>query len=117
MRPRVLRRRLALAAFGAVLAGALIGTGVAKADSDTDYLQALNNSGLSVYNAAEAIATGAEICNMLQSADGNAVAFYVYTHTTWADVPNLTVAEVMVLDAVGALCPWENHASTGRELT
>lgn len=32
MRPRTLRRRLALAGFGAILAGALLGTGIAKAD-------------------------------------------------------------------------------------
>jgi hypothetical protein len=35
MRPRQLRRRLTLAAFGAVLAGTVLGTGIAKADPMT----------------------------------------------------------------------------------
>lgn len=33
MRPRILRRRLILAGLGAILAGSIIGTGVAKADT------------------------------------------------------------------------------------
>lgn len=37
MRPRTLRRRLALAAFGAILAGATLGTGIAKADPIANY--------------------------------------------------------------------------------
>lgn len=37
MRPRALRRRLTLAAFGAILAGATIGTGIAKADPQQNY--------------------------------------------------------------------------------
>lgn len=38
MRPRVLRRRLGLAFLGAILAGAVLGTGVAKADPVDDYV-------------------------------------------------------------------------------
>lgn len=36
MRPRVLRRNLALAGIGAVLAGAVLGTGIARADGELD---------------------------------------------------------------------------------
>jgi len=120
MRPRVLRRRLILAGLGGCLAAATITTQVAKADDDTDYLQALNNSGLTVYDTGEAIATGHTICTMLQTANGNTVAAYVFTHTSWTDVPTITVAEVMVLDAVANLCPEQYHPgqapTSGREL-
>lgn len=34
MRPRALRRRLTLAAFGAIITGATLGTGIAKASPD-----------------------------------------------------------------------------------
>lgn len=111
MRPRALRRRLLLVGVGGCIAAFALTNAVAKADDGTDYLQALNSSGLLVYNAGEAIATGNEICSMLITADGNTVASYVYTHTSWADVSNMTVADVMVLDAVSVLCPWQNHSS------
>lgn len=37
MRPRTLRRRLALAGFGAILAGATLGTGIAQAEPVDNY--------------------------------------------------------------------------------
>jgi hypothetical protein len=100
--PRIAITTLALLSAGVGLAGN------AHAD-DMGYLQALNNSGLTVYDTADALAEGHQICDMLTSANGTVVARYVFTHTSWSDVPTMLVAETMVIDAVASICPGEYH--------
>lgn len=109
MRPRRVRRLLALAAFGAVAAGATIGTGIAKADPALDYLTALTNSGMTVYNTTAALNTGYAICTALDTTRGDLVAQNLFRVTTWADVPNITTAQVIVIVAASTLCPWQIH--------
>lgn len=48
MRPRLLRRRLALAALGAIVAGVVLGTGIARADSTSDLYTARHGSAVCV---------------------------------------------------------------------
>lgn len=74
MRARSLRRRLALAAFGALLAGAMLGTGVAKANptNDANFLHALDAQGITYPNPSFAIGVGHAIC--LDLAEGVSVA-------------------------------------------
>jgi hypothetical protein len=108
MRPRTLRCRLAFAALGAIVAGGLLGAGVAKADTSS-FLQSLGDHGLTVYDSAAAISTGYRICSMLQSANGEQVAQYVFTHTSWSDVPTMDTARAEVLISVEELCPAMDH--------
>lgn len=106
MRPKRLRRLLMLAGLGAVIAGAFIGTGVAHADS-MGYLNALESHGITVYSPGDEVAAGYRICNELNIATGDVVAARVYN--TFVDVTTMRQAEIMVIDSVENLCPWQDH--------
>lgn len=108
VRPRRLRRLLALAGFGAILAGTGVGWAAdVHASPETDYLDALNAGGLTIYDASDAIQFGRDICAAVDAGyNGEQVAETVYTTTTYADVPSMAVAEYMVVSAVLSLCPW-----------
>lgn len=105
----MLRRRLVLAGLGGMIAAATITTGVAKADPALDYLTALTNSGMTVYNTTAALNTGYAICSALDTTRGDIVAQNLFRVTTWADVPDITTAQVIVIVAASTLCPWQVH--------
>lgn len=113
IRPRVLRRWLWGMAAGAVLAGTGIGYAADADANPMSYLQSLNDHGLTVYDASYALRSGYTICSMLNQANGADVAAYVYTHTSWADVPDLETAATMVVVAVEELCPEHDHRASG----
>jgi hypothetical protein len=107
MRPRRVRRILALAAFGAITAGATIGTGVAKAD-DLTFIQALNNHGIVIYDTATAVNWGHAICLALNKTTGDVVAGNFYRITN-GDIPDIGTAAMWVVVSVEQLCPWQDH--------
>jgi Protein of unknown function (DUF732) len=107
MRPRRVRRLLCAMTFGAVLAGATIGTGIAKAD-DLTFIQALNNHGIIVYDASIAVGWGHAICLALNQATGDVVAANFYRITN-GDVPDINTAAVWVVVSVEQLCPYQDH--------
>lgn len=110
MRPRQLRGRLALVGFGAILAGATLGLAAPDARATPlTFVQALNDAGIVVYDATSAISSGYRICDALNHGNGEQVAQQVFTHTTWADVPDLNTARVWVVTSVEQLCPWQDH--------
>jgi hypothetical protein len=37
---------------------------------------------------------------------GHAAAYEMFTHTSWADVPNTYVAQTWTNTAANTLCPW-----------
>lgn len=105
----IIRRPLALAAFGALLAGAILGTPVAKASPETGYLDGLNSIGLVIYDTSRALATGYAICEAFKTVNGEIVAENLFLNTSWTDVPNLATAQAWVVIAGAALCPWQFH--------
>lgn len=109
IRPRRLRRLLALAGLGAIIAGAFIGAGEAHADP-MGYLNALESHGINVYSPGDAVAAGYRICNELNIATGDVVAARVYN--TFVDVTSMPQAVTMVIDSVENLCPWQDHRSS-----
>ena len=92
----------------AIGVGTLLGAGTASAtpSAELNYLQALNNRGILIYNSDWAVARGYEICNMLLYEDGNAASRELYYNTTWTETPNLYTAQTMVNAAANTLCPW-----------
>jgi len=81
-------------------------------DADADamsYLQSLNNHGLTVYDTTYALQSGYLICQMLGQTTGDVVAAYVFTHSSWADVPDLDTAATMVIVSAEELCPQYDH--------
>jgi hypothetical protein len=88
VRPRALRRRLTLAAFGAILAGATLGTGIAKADVITDY----------------ALKDAAGICAMLDQ-DPNTDGLKAVGAALMADGLTPEQAAAVTVLAVANVCP------------
>lgn len=88
MRPRVLRRNLGLAFLGAILAGCVLGTGIARADSLDDYVAA----------------NGPVVCSLLDSeptvAGVEGVGMALYSKGLTAE----QAGEVLVRSVVG-FCP------------
>ena len=104
-----MKKALAAAGLGAALTlGSLVGASPASAysGSEVSYLNALNYNGFVTYNANWAINTGWQICNSLNYENGNAAAVDLFANTSWADVPNLHVAQIWVNTAADTLCPW-----------
>lgn len=109
MRPRTLRLALASMGLGAVLAGGAIGTGIAKASPETDFLDALNAGGIVIYDTHRATTVGYQICESLNTANGEAIAWNLYRNTSYADVPDIATARWWVVSAATELCPWHWH--------
>lgn len=113
-----MKKMLAAAGIGAALFGGSLAAGLAPAaQADTGsvaYLQALNNSGFTVYNTSQALSTGYQICQSLDHENGLDAARDVYNNTSYADVPTITRAQAWVIDAVFTLCPWQYHPGQGQ---
>lgn len=110
MRPSTLRRRLALAGLGAILAGATLGTGIAKATPESDFFDALMAGGITIFDAGVAVDRGYGICAAFdEGANGEAVAQRIFKVADYAEVPTIDVARVWVIAAGTALCPWHYH--------
>lgn len=90
MRPHQLRRRLAFAALGAILAGAALGTGIAKADPDR----------VSQYT----IAHSTDICSTIDKnpTDDGLVAV---TKAVISDGFTVDEAVHVVLNSIAVWCP------------
>lgn len=73
------------------------------------YLQSLNNRGIIIYDTVAALNTGFSICEALNYANGDEVATELFLRTSWADVPDMYTAYVVVVTAVEELCPWHDH--------
>jgi hypothetical protein len=75
-----MKKLVAAAGIGAALTiGSLSGAGTASA-SPLSYLQSLNNHGLTVYNTAEAVSSGYQICNRLNYTTGRGDRLGVLQH-------------------------------------
>src|SRR5690606_30639802 len=105
MRPRVLRRNLALAGIGAVLAGATIGTGIARADGVITNVEAAY---IAAYGATA-------VCPTIDAFPDASVAAAVmegshddgFTYANAVDIINVSVQEYCprhwpLLQAIGA---------------
>lgn len=103
------KRSMALMGLGGLLAAATLVLAPEAQANEMSYLQSLNNHGLAVYDTSAAIATGYAICNMLDYANGDVVAAYVFTHTSWSDIPTPAHAGTLVLVSVEELCPRHDH--------
>jgi hypothetical protein len=109
MKQHTLRRNLALAACGATLAAGTLGTGIAKATPESDFLQVLLNGGVTVYNVGAAVNRGYSICSALNSVNGEDLAAAIYKVGSADEIPTIDVARLWVMAAVIGLCPWQNH--------
>lgn len=89
MRPRVLRRRLALAGFGAILAGAVLGTGVAKADAVDNYIAIHAANVCQLLDDAPRLTTVSGLFNAIE------------TDTGW----DTDTAARVIVASVGDYCP------------
>lgn len=112
LRPRKakrINRLLVLMGIGALLAAG--GMATARADSgETAFLDTLTDSGIEVYDASQAVATGWAICKAFEVANGRVVAEFIYGNTTYSDVPDMATAELWVIAAAYNLCPQHVHA-------
>jgi hypothetical protein len=105
VRPRVLRRRLALAGLGAILAGATIGTGIAKADSGELVTWAQNNG--YVGTTQSIIIRGSLVCaDLSMGLNGEQAAQDLWLNT---GIETITGARLFVIAAVVNLCPQYDH--------
>jgi hypothetical protein len=110
MRPRKLRRLLALMLFGGILAGTGVGWATdAHASPETDYLTALNSVGIVIYDTQAALNTGYAICGAFNTTRGDVVAENLYRNTSFADIPTRDAAAAWVVVAGTTLCPWHYH--------
>lgn len=112
MRPRVLRRRLALVGFGAILAGTGIGwgAGVAKADP-ADLTVWASTHGFVGTNQA-VILRGSLVCaDLAMGYNGEQAAQDLWLHTSIADIGD---ARLFVIAAVDAFCPQYDRRGTER---
>lgn len=103
MRPRVLRRRLTLALFGAILAGSLLGTGLARADTMDDiYILTLDQEGITYTTPEQAIRLGHLACDSFDAGAG-----LMATAGAVLDASELMIPDAAFLTgvAVGAYCP------------
>lgn len=93
----------------AAAATMLLNSPAAQASPETDFLTALNNAGIMVYDANRAVQYGHQICEAFSVANGQDIADYIYAHTSWSDVPDRATAAVWVVAAGTNLCPWHFH--------
>lgn len=100
-----MRAALVAVAIGAVALGL---AAPARAD-DMSYIRALTDNGITVYNVDLALHTGHSICTALDTTNGAVVANNLYKQATWGDVPNMNVANTIVVLAAQELCPWNDH--------
>lgn len=109
MRPRALRRKILLAGFGAVLAGAMLGTGVAKADAHDDaFIAALDEQGITASSATDLITNGHTVCEYRDHGYTEADTAAVVISETQLTAYD---AGYFVGAAEAAYCPW--HYSGG----
>ena len=110
------------ALVGGVAAAAIAATvGVAAPASaytgnEVAYLNAMENSGFTTYDAPWAISSGYWICNKFSYENGNEIAVDLFRSTSWGDVPNLHVAQTWVNTAANTLCPWVWNAGSVRAI-
>lgn len=105
----MVRKLLVAGIAGACVVAAGCTAGECRADSWT-FLQRMNQQGYLVYDTAAAVTSGWQICSMIDGGmDGAEVARSVYVNSSWADIPNMWVAEEWVVTAVEELCPEFDH--------
>jgi hypothetical protein len=101
VRPRTLRRRLALVGLGAIVAAAFVG-GIARADTlDNAYLQTLDHFGVYYVSDAAAIELGHIICSGL---DSGQTPHEIVMIGRRSGAYSLGDAEYIVGAAIGAYC-------------
>jgi hypothetical protein len=101
-KPSQFRRLAALTVFGAILAGSVIGTGVAKADVVTDiaYLATLDQFGVYYNTDQTAITLGHSVCDALASGLTPTTIVRIGQRTGYSP----TDAGYIVGAAIGAYC-------------
>lgn len=110
MRPRKLRRLYTFMGFGAILAGSIIGTGLAKADSGDLVTWASDNGYTGTAQAV--IIRGSLVCADLSMGDtGEQASRDLWLHTGIADLQD---ARLFVIEAVDNLCPQFDSRGTVR---
>jgi len=97
-----------LAIAATIVTSSILGTGRAQA-SPLSYVQVLNDRGIVVYDVSLTIANGYAICDRLSYETGADTAVWVFTNTSWADVPTIGVAAIFVITAAEELCPQHDH--------
>jgi hypothetical protein len=101
--------RKLIAAVCAAIAVLVVLPPDAQASPELAYLNRLTDRGMIVYDAVDAATYGWVICSALNYNTGDVVTRNVFATTTWADVPNLGTAWILVESAVETLCPWHDH--------
>ena len=88
---------------------ALLLAPTAHADnSELEFLQLLNMRGMPVYDTALALRTGYSVCERLNYVTGDVVVPELIMNSI--DPITKYDAEVIVISAVQALCPWHDHS-------
>jgi hypothetical protein len=105
MRPRKLRRLLALAGLGAVAAGLTLGTGIAKADSG-DLVAWASDHGFTGTATAVAVRGSLVCADLANGLNGEAAARDLWLNT---GIDDLNDARQFVIAAVVTLCPEYDH--------
>lgn len=103
-------KRLLLLIPAAIMGAGILAPPVhADTGNELAYLQLLNYNGITVTDATRAILTGYAVCDAMNTMNGEDIAAYIFTHSTWAETPNLETAGAIVTSAGQALCPWHFH--------
>ena len=114
MRPRRLRRLLALMAFGAILSGTGVGWAARADATPASFLNTLTSNGIVIYDTAAALNTGYAICETFNEFNGEQVA-QALMQLAPDDVPTYEVAAVWVVAAGANLCPEHFHPERGSD--
>lgn len=85
------------------------GAGVARATPESDFFDTLMDGGITIYDAGTAVARGYQVCEALNHANGEAVAWAIYRAANYTEVPTIGVARLWVIAAATSLCPWHFH--------
>jgi len=103
---QAIRKTLTALVIGATVPIVAVATAGASNASEVGYLQTLNDRGIAVYDAGNAIARGYEICRHIEHDGGAVAAADLFYQTTWSETPDLWTARAMVNAAANTLCPW-----------
>lgn len=96
--------RRTITAIAATITAALTLAPTATATPETDYLDALTDSGYTIYDTSATLNIGYLICDALYQANGEQVARAIYLNGS-NDVPTIDAARIWVIVAAGTLCP------------